>query len=201
MPKHKRATVKYLKIIAMIASLVLLNGCETLSKQECLSGSWYELGMKDGRSGKTLDLLGRHQHACVEYGVQVNESEYRAGRTQGLSSYCQPGNAFDSGLRGERYQGVCPRDIDAVFERYNDAAYQVYQQRERVKSLDNSLMSKESSLSSKKTPDDKKAHIRDEIRKLDRERQSLRDELYMMEHRLDQLMDESRRYQFHNLNY
>lgn len=164
-------------------------------------GSWYELGVKDGRLGKTPDFLGRHQHACTEYGVQVNESEYRAGRTQGLSSYCQLSNAFDTGLRGERYQSVCPRDIDAVFDRYNDAAYQVYQQRERVKSLDNSLMSKESSLSSKKTPDDKKAHIRDEIRKLDRERQSLRDELYMMEHRLDQLMDESRRYQFHNLNY
>ncbi len=193
--------MKYLKIIGMIVNLLLLNSCETLSKEECLHGSWYELGVKDGRIGKTLDLLGRHQHACAEYGVQVNESEYRAGRIQGLSSYCQLNNAFDTGLRGERYQSVCPREIDAVFDRYNDAAYQVYQQREHLKSLDNSLMSKESSLSSKKTSDDKKAHIRDEIRKLDRERQNLRDRLYTMEHRLDQLIDESRHYQFQNLTY
>lgn len=185
----------------MIANLLLLNSCETLSKEECLYGSWYELGVKDGRLGKTLDLLGHHQRACTEYGVQVNESEYRSGRTQGLSSYCQLSNAFDTGLRGERYQSVCPREIDVIFERYNDAAYQVYQQRERLKSLDNSLMSKESSLSNKKTSDDKKARIRDEIRKLDRERQNLRDELYTMEHRLDQLIDESRHHQIQNLTY
>lgn len=198
MSEHKQATIKFLKIFAIIAGPLLLNSCETLSKEECLYSSWYELGVKDGRLGKTPDLLGRHQHACAEYGVQVNVSEYQAGRIQGLSSYCRLDHAFDTGLHGERYQGVCPRDIDAIFDRYNDAAYQVYQQRKHLDDLDSSLISKESSLSSKKTPDDKKARIRDEIRKLDRERQSSRDELYMMEHRLDQLMNESRHYY---LNY
>jgi hypothetical protein len=189
-----------LKIIGLITSLLLLNGCETLSQEECLYASWYELGIKNGRDGRTLDLLARHQHACAEYGVKINETEYLSGRKQGLSSYCQLNNAFDTGLRGERYQAVCPREIDAVFDRYNDTAYQVYQQREKLKSLESSLSSKESSLSNSKVADDKKPRIRDEIKQLDRDRRRLRDELYTLERRLDQLMDESRNYRFQPLN-
>jgi hypothetical protein len=192
MSKYQQRIIKYIKIIALSASPLFLASCETLSREECLYGSWYELGVKDGRMGKPLDLLGRHQHACAEYGVKINNNEYQAGRSQGLVGYCQLSNAFNTGLQGDRYQGVCPPEIDGVFNRYNDAAYQVYQQREILRSLESNLASKESSLSSKKTPDDKKQRIRDEIKQLEREHRYVRDELYTMERRLDQLMDESR---------
>jgi hypothetical protein len=186
---------QYLKIIGFISGLLVLNGCSTLSKEECFSASWYELGVKNGRDGRALDILARHQDACAEYGIKINESEYLTGRKQGLSSYCQLTNAFDTGLRGERYQAVCPREIDAVFDRYNDAAYQVYLQRGKLNSLESSLSSKESSLSSSKIAEDKKNRIRDEIEHLERDHRRLRDGLYSLERSLDQLMNENRYHQ------
>lgn len=176
----------------LIALSVSTTSCASLTREECLYADWFGLGVKDGRTGEDASRFIRHQDACRQYGVSLDKQQYLAGREQGLQQYCQLDNAIETGLRGILYQSVCPAEIDNAFRRYNQTAYQVYQSREALKSLDSSLLSKENSLTDKKLSDKKRKHIRHEIRDLDRKRQQLRDELYSAEWQLERLIDEAR---------
>ena len=143
-----RYRMKYKKVIALCTSLLLLNGCALLSREDCMRGSWYELGINDGRLGLASDRLERYHNDCSEYGVKVNDAEYQSGRKKGLENYCQLSVALETGSKGDRYQrGVCPPDIDATFYKYNDAAYQVYQLKDDIKSLERSIESKKYEIS------------------------------------------------------
>lgn len=179
----------------MVTGLFLTTaGCASLSREECLYGDWTGVGVKDGREGEDASRFIRHQDACRQYGVSPDKQEYLAGREQGLQQYCQLENAIETGLQGHRYQSVCPAEIDSTFRRYNDTAYRVYQQREELKSLDSSILSKENALLDKKLSDKERQAIRAEIRNQDQKRQQLRDELYSAERQLDRLMDDARKY-------
>ncbi|NOQ34420.1 MAG: hypothetical protein GQ569_00810, partial [Methylococcaceae bacterium] len=98
-------------------------------------------------------------------------------------------NAVEMGLRGHYYQSVCPPEIHRLFQRYNRAAYDVYQCRANLEKLDNKLDKKEDKLLSDKLSDDDRSKIRVKLRSLDRERERLRDDLYSSERRLDRLLD------------
>ena len=181
----------YLRMIILV--LVALNSaCATLSREECVQGSWHSLGLQDGRAGATYKRLGEHQKACSEYGVRVDNEQYKAGRQQGLNDYCQLDNAIDMGLKGNRYQSVCPSDIHSDFKRHNRAAYDVYQRKEELEKLDKDLLNKESRLLSSKLTDDDRKKIRRKISDLDRKRQRLRDRIYSSERELDRLRRNTR---------
>jgi len=181
--------MKWLKIIFLANLFSLVNSCATLSREDCMQGAWFELGLRDGRLGKTFTRLGQHQKACLEYGIRLDNNQYNAGREQGLQDYCQLDNAIEMGLQGHRYQSVCPSEIHATFLRYNRAAYEVYRCQEDLENLDDELIDKENSLLSNKLTDDNRSKIRVDIRDLDRERQKIRDDLYSRERRLDYLIE------------
>ncbi len=181
--------MKCLKIIFLTSLLSLVNSCATLSREDCMQGAWFELGLRDGRNGKTFTRLGQHQKACLEYGVRIDKAQYNAGREQGLQDYCQLDNAVEMGLQGRRYQSVCPSEIHTTFLRYNQAAYEVYRCREDLENLDDELFDKENSLLNNKLTDDDRSKIRVDIRDLDRERQRIRDDLYSRERRLNHLIN------------
>jgi predicted nucleic acid-binding Zn-ribbon protein len=114
------------------------------------------------------------------------------GRAQGLLDYCRYDNAFATGLRGQRYQGVCPPEMDAAFDRYNGAAFEIYRLRQELDSVDSQLSSLEYQLGDRKQSDEDRRSIRSEIRDLDRRRDRLRDDLYFSERQLDRLEEEAR---------
>lgn len=183
--------MKFLKFV--VTGLIIVNtGCASLSREECLYGDWFGLGIKDGRAGEEASRFISHQDACRQYAVSPDKQQYLAGREQGLQQYCQLDNAIELGLHGVRYQSVCPPEIDKAFRYYNETAYQVYQQQEALRSLDNSLQDKENALQDKKLSDKARQHIREEIRELDRKRHYLRDDLYSAERQLDRLIDEGK---------
>ncbi len=186
--------MKYFRYCILTAALLSIGGCATLSREDCIQGAWYDIGLRDGRSGTSFNRLGQHQKACLEYGIRIDTAAYNAGREDGLHDYCQLDNAVEMGLSGHRYQSVCPPEIDRLFRRYNQAAYDVYQCREELEKLDDELYSKENRLLDSKLSDDERSKVRHHIRKLDRERQRLRDELYSSERRLDRLLDEQHHY-------
>jgi len=127
----------------------------------------------------------------VAYGITANKSDYMVGREEGLKQYCQLDNAFATGLNGQTYYYVCPQSINAAFKRYHAAAYDVYEDRSAIDSVDNELSSKESKLQDKKLTDKDRQRIRSDIRDLDRKRDRLRDDLYDHERQLDQLRRET----------
>lgn len=120
--------MNHLKIIVLVSTLSSLIGCShaTLDREDCLRGEWQELGLQDGLAGKTLGELNLHKEACSEYGIIPDEKLYKAGREKGLKDYCQIENAVTTGLNGQLYQSVCPKEIDEAFRKQNLAAYNLY---------------------------------------------------------------------------
>ena len=173
--------------IILLLSVLFTSGCATLSREECTQGSWYDLGLEDGRSGNTYKRLGNHQKACSEYGIVLDSDQYSKGRKQGLKDYCTLDNAIDMGLKGERYKSVCPSEVHSKFQRYNRAAYNVYQSKEKLEKVDQELYQKENQLLDSKLTDEKRSKIRNKIRRLDRERQKIKDDVYSNERKLDKL--------------
>jgi hypothetical protein len=116
------------KIISIVTTLSALVGCShaTLDKEDCLRGDWHNIGVQDGTAGKIAGELNLHREACAEYAVTPNQKQYMEGREEGLKEYCKLENAVTTGLNGELYQGVCPKEIDEAFRKQNLAAYNLY---------------------------------------------------------------------------
>ena len=176
----------------LIPALFFLSGCATLSRDQCQQGDWFGIGLADGQAGQAENRLDQHNKACAEYGIGVNPQHYLEGRAQGLNDYCRLENAFDSGLRGQRYQRVCPPAMDAAFDRYNAAAYEVYELRSDFDSIDNQLASKEYQMMDRELSDESYYRLRREHRDLDLERDRVQRELRSAEQYLDQLMNEAK---------
>ncbi|MDX9835075.1 MAG: DUF2799 domain-containing protein [Desulfobulbus sp.] len=178
-------------LILVIFVTATLAGCASLSRDQCLQGDWYAVGVGDGQLGMPVDRLDQHLKACSQYGVGIDQQRYLEGRADGLAEYCQLDNAFATGLNGHRYQGACPPAMDAPFERANKAAYEVYTLRQELDSIDSQLATLEDDLLDRDLADHRR-RLRAEIRELDRQRDRLRADLYAAQCHLDRLMDEAR---------
>jgi hypothetical protein len=180
------------KLFRLFVISLLLTGCATLSQEECQHGDWHSIGIVDGQAGEPASRFDEHTSACSEYGIKVDKRQYFNGRTQGLIDYCQIDNAFNTGIQGHQYQHVCPSSIDAVFDRYNGAAYEVYQTRKEIQSVEYQIQSKENELQKKDLSNDNRHRIRSEIRDLDYRHGRLEGDLHFKERSLDRMMDEAR---------
>jgi hypothetical protein len=125
--------MKYLYLIVL--SPLLLAGCASLSKEECLASNWQQIGYKDGLEGQTVNRLDDHIKACAEYGITPVADQYYAGRSQGLLNYCQPASAFDLGRKGwDNNVAACPPDMQNTF-------LQEYSKGREINDLENTLNS------------------------------------------------------------
>ncbi len=178
--------------VIILAGLLILTSCATLSKEECRRGDWYSLGMRDGVNGEPAVQIEKHRKACAEHGIRPDEKLYMDGRAGGLREYCLIDNAFRSGLSGRQYKGVCPDVINLTFFRYNNVAYTVYQTREEIKKLHSEISNIQSKLESNKTTDKERIHLRGEIRDREKKLDELRNHLRDRERDLDDMMAEAR---------
>ena len=94
---------------------LLLSGCATLSKNECLNADWYGIGYVDGARGYPASRIGEHRRACAEYSVKPDFEQYEKGRIAGLVEYCNPRNGYWLGTKGAAYGGVCPKNLEEQF--------------------------------------------------------------------------------------
>jgi hypothetical protein len=182
-----------MKLLGLLVVVMVLSGCATLNVEQCLRGDWYGIGLADGRDGRPADdRLDRHMLACARHGVRVDVQVYLEGHAQGLLDYCRIDNAFDTGLRGRRYQHVCPPEIDPLFDRYNRAAYRVYEIRRQLDSAERWFFNSEYRILNRNLTKDNRRRLRADIRELDWRRDRLRYELFKSERYLFFLMDEAR---------
>lgn len=96
-------------------TLLILSGCASLSKDECINADWVMIGMEDGSVGKPLGTIGNHRKACAKINITPNLSEYESGHLKGLSRYCTAENGFALGDAGGKYNGVCSKTSEARF--------------------------------------------------------------------------------------
>ena len=100
---------------AILAGLVLLHGCATLDKDECMLADWRLIGYEDGVAGKSSTAVGEYRKDCAKHAVVPDLAVYRTGREEGLLEYCQADNGYRLGNAGRSLATVCPTALQGDF--------------------------------------------------------------------------------------
>jgi hypothetical protein len=108
-----------MRFVCAMAVLVL-GGCASVSKSECQSGDWYDIGVRDGANGYGEERFLDNAKACAKHGLPADRERWSAGRQHGLERYCTPRNGFAVGAQNAGYAGVCPGpNEDGFLHGYN----------------------------------------------------------------------------------
>jgi hypothetical protein len=109
-----------IRIFATLAVLASLGGCASLSKSECLSANWEDIGTRDGANGRAEEYLIQHSKACAKVAVQPDREAWFAGRERGLERFCVPQRAFHIGEGGGHFDPAICRgyDEERLFQAY-----------------------------------------------------------------------------------
>ena len=170
--------IKFIPTGVLLA--VLLQGCATMSEDECRSADWREVGYRDGAAGYPRSRVESHEEACNKIGIGVARDDYFRSREKGLREYCRPENAVQLGRQGAGYAGVCPPDMAPAFERNYEAGRSVYEAWRRVENLEGERHQLEDRLRKAKK-DEEKHQLRDQLHHLDFDMRRARDDLHLRE--------------------
>ncbi|WP_028024628.1 DUF2799 domain-containing protein [Enterovibrio calviensis] len=96
---------------------VVLVGCVHIEGSDSLiqKGDWQTVGVRDGERGVPSKSMASLKKLAVKAGVDnVDVGDYEAGYNEGVDRYCNVDNAYDIGLSGMQYLGVCSSKEDGV---------------------------------------------------------------------------------------
>lgn len=96
----KRSLIRLLASLALVGALT---GCASLSKSECLSADWEDVGVRDGANGRPEEYLIQHAKACSKVSVVPDRGAWQHGRERGLERYCVVRNAYQAGEWGNGF--------------------------------------------------------------------------------------------------
>ena len=181
-----KTSVWRLPLFAGLVVCALLNGCATMTANECKVANWSDVGLSDGLEGAALSRLDARVKDCAEAKVAVDSSRYLQGRDQGLLQFCQIEKAVPLGLKGGSYEGVCPVPIDAEFRRRFRLGRDVHDVRQSVRNLESSINGAEDRLRAAPN-DEERRRAREALRDLDFEIRRARDRQRDAERALDRL--------------
>ncbi|AVX05814.1 hypothetical protein MXMO3_03309 [Maritalea myrionectae] len=144
--------MRLLLSIGLFVSLAFLAGCATLSKSQCQTGDWQQIGFGDGASGATSSRFADHQEACSDHGITVDRAQYMQGYNRGLQQYCTPSKAADVGLAGRTYKNVCQGEEGVSFLRVYAAAKEVYEVDQEIEGIQDKIDKATKKLANPATP-------------------------------------------------
>ena len=130
----------------VLAVLILMGACASMSADECAISDWRSIGYEDGVRGYTADRIAQHRKACARHGFSPVLDDYRQGREEGLREFCQPSRGFSLGSSGGQYQGVCASDLEPGFLDGFHTGQHLYTLRSNVNSAANAIQSREDGL-------------------------------------------------------
>lgn len=109
------------KSMGVIVIALVISGCASLSKNECLNADWQIIGFEDGSRGSALDRIGQHRKACARVNIIPDMALYETGHKKGAREYCTRARGYAEGAKGAAYYGICPEDLAGAFLRgYGD---------------------------------------------------------------------------------
>jgi hypothetical protein len=132
---------------AILAVLVLLQGCATLNKDECMLADWRLIGYQDGVAGKSATVVGEYREDCAKHAVVPDLDAYRAGREEGLHQYCKADNGYRLGNAGRGFPAVCPMALEDDFRDAYNAGRKLYLARSAVNKTHSSINNRKQTLS------------------------------------------------------
>lgn len=96
-----------MRALLLIATLLALAACASLTEEECRAGDWFQIGVADGAEGRGTDRIEAHRRACADTGVTPDTEAWLAGRERGLRLYCVPQKAYRVGREGRSIAEGC----------------------------------------------------------------------------------------------
>lgn len=124
------------KSLALCSALaVVLSGCATLNKDECLTADWYQIGYEDGARGYSDTRIASHREACAKHGISPVFRDYQDGYDEGVIRFCTASNGFAQGKKGYSYSGICPASMEATFLDGYEAGKKIYVVQRQISSL------------------------------------------------------------------
>ena len=141
MPDPKRTG-----LIAAAGLALVLQGCASMSKNECLTADWYAIGYESGIRGQREAQISEHRKACAEHGVTPNLARYLEGREAGLQKFCEPRNGYRLGRAGTSYAGVCPPGPEGDFLQSYGAGRELYKMQQNIHRLGRRIKSRQAEL-------------------------------------------------------
>lgn len=124
-----------------VFSILLLSGCASISKEECMIGDWYSLGVNDGQRGKLASEFRDYQKDCAEYGVTPDFKKYQQGHADGLVSYCDYPNGEAHGRSGAEYNTACTGKLEPAFRQGYQVGNRWYKAKKAVDDLASAINS------------------------------------------------------------
>ncbi|MFG1496126.1 DUF2799 domain-containing protein [Saccharospirillum sp. HFRX-1] len=131
----------------LLASLLVLSGCATLSEEECLTADWFSIGFEDGANGYPANRIGAHREACAKHGVTPDLRQYQDGHDEGLLNFCTARNGFSRARNGYQYTGICPPSLEPEFLDGYQAGREIYAVTSEISGLRSEQRSNENELS------------------------------------------------------
>jgi hypothetical protein len=95
--------------------VLLLAGCASLDRSECVNANWYAIGVEDGARGQGVERLGAHRRACAGHNVSPDAERYVAGHREGLRSFCTYERGYSLGRAGKSTSATCPAGLREQF--------------------------------------------------------------------------------------
>ncbi|MGD8618172.1 MAG: DUF2799 domain-containing protein [Gammaproteobacteria bacterium] len=183
---------------AVMVLLLLIQGCASLNKEECMAADWRLIGYQDGVAGKSSSAVGTYRKDCAEYAVVPDLDAYQAGRTEGLLEYCKADKGYHLGKSGRGFPMVCPPHLEADFRAAYNQGREIYlarsavnQTHARIHECQDSLQQLEEDKSYKLAElvsdglmSEQRILILYEISEIELERDDLEDEIVALEYEL-----------------
>lgn len=146
--------------------LVVLNGCASLTLEECRTADWRALGERDASRGSP-DRIADHLKSCQSHGLPVNVALYRQGYQTGLKGYCTKSRILSESIDGRGEISQCPSALQPALQPYRDAGRTLYRAQSALEELDNKQQSLSLELEKKDLTESRRREIRREMRQND----------------------------------
>ncbi len=186
-------------IAFLIFSLTALAGCATLDEDECRNADWFSIGLEDGARGYPASHISQHRKACAKYGIAPDFATYEQGRQKGLEEYCTPRNGYARGNAGKRYNGSCPKHLEAAYIRALNQGRDVYnyagsvkkqeqelqKQHDILEAIEKDIADTEEELVRPGVSPQRRRQLLDELRHLEEDQKSMLTDIADMEHTLE----------------
>lgn len=109
--------IKSVALLSIVGVVAGLSGCVPhLSREQCLSMNWYQIGFQDGSHGLNQRDLQKDIQDCAQFQLSVDQKGYLRGWQAGVRHYCQPAIAYRLGTSGQYYNDICPSDLAPKFK-------------------------------------------------------------------------------------
>lgn len=184
-------------VVPIGAALVLtatLQGCASLSEEDCLTADWAVMGEADGQQGRPVSEINRYRRQCAQYGVVPDTQAYLEARERGLALFCTHDNGYDQGRSGAPHRLVCPAAVEPDFRRGYDLGRAVYvsltelrnsndsigYNEDEIEGLRSDISNREETLRSDDLSDEEKRDQRDAIASNEQRIKELKDDIVML---------------------